>query len=389
MLVLDEDSRKDVFSLILPQMCLNRYYVAEGVRVYSQETWQLVLKDKGKTYVGILAPHFVEYYIRQCGANNHAVREAACACIAELMAKVESSCIREFVPRLLNALVNCFKDASWPVRDAACEACGNCVIAFPEESKAVLSELYDLWFAHLWDNIRSVRENSAVALGNVIRAYGDDALEKILPVLRDLMMRVSDQPPDSVKFSGLENSTLFGVARIRDQVSSAANFTDQQMFSCGSLAPKLARGGGCMDHGFSREKEPWEASDGSVYLVREVALIKPTASAEFLPGLAELVAISGFTHAHNLRESVWKCLPDIAISLGKRAFKPHLEMFIGPLFKSVRCGQQLEEVAAGRAIGKLMDLIGPSIFRGRLDTMQKEILDSNQNIPASQSYIIV
>ncbi len=27
-------------------------------------------------------------------------------------------------------------------------------------------ELYSLWFAHLWDNIFSVREDSAVALGN-------------------------------------------------------------------------------------------------------------------------------------------------------------------------------------------------------------------------------
>lgn len=28
--------------------------------------------------------------------------------------------------------------------------------------------------------------------------------------------------------------------------------TDKTMFSCGSLAPKLQRGGGCMDHGFAR-----------------------------------------------------------------------------------------------------------------------------------------
>ncbi len=28
--------------------------------------------------------------------------------------------------------------------------------------------------------------------------------------------------------------------------------TDKTMFSCGSLAPKLQRGGSCMDHGFAR-----------------------------------------------------------------------------------------------------------------------------------------
>jgi hypothetical protein len=30
----------------------------------------------------------VAYYVEQSKANNHAVREAACACIAELMCKV-------------------------------------------------------------------------------------------------------------------------------------------------------------------------------------------------------------------------------------------------------------------------------------------------------------
>lgn len=46
---------------------------------------------------------------------------------------------------------------------------------------------------------------------------------------------------------------------------------DKTMFSCGSLAPKLKRGGGCMDHGFSRPQEMWEMSDGAVHLIRELS----------------------------------------------------------------------------------------------------------------------
>ena len=42
--------------------------------------------------------------------------------------------------------------------------------------------------------------------------------------------------------------------------------TDRQMYSCGSLAPKMGRGGrdagGCMDHKFRKEPEPWELADG-------------------------------------------------------------------------------------------------------------------------------
>jgi hypothetical protein len=46
------------------------------------------------------------------------------------------------------------------------------------------------------------------------------------------------------------------------------------MFSCGSLAPKLKRGGGCMDHGFARPKELWELSDGCVFILMEMSAIE-------------------------------------------------------------------------------------------------------------------
>jgi len=39
--------REQFDDLMLPRMCLNRYYVAEGVRNYSIETWKLIAEDKG------------------------------------------------------------------------------------------------------------------------------------------------------------------------------------------------------------------------------------------------------------------------------------------------------------------------------------------------------
>lgn len=45
-------------------------------------------------------------------------------------------------------------------------------------------ELYPLWFAHLWDNIPTVREDSAVALRQALEAYGQEALDLLLPVVR-------------------------------------------------------------------------------------------------------------------------------------------------------------------------------------------------------------
>ncbi len=77
----------------------------------------------------------VDYYISQSDADNHAVREAACACIAELGSKINQDVVRPFVTSLLEGLLDCFKDDSWPVRDAACIACGKFVNCFPVESR--------------------------------------------------------------------------------------------------------------------------------------------------------------------------------------------------------------------------------------------------------------
>ena len=117
-------------------MCLNRYYVAEGVRVYNIQTWKIVFGETGKEIVAQYADSICPFYISQSRADNHAVREAACHCIAELCSKVavndeSKEPFRVHITQLLEALVDCFKDESWPVRDAACVACGSFVASFP------------------------------------------------------------------------------------------------------------------------------------------------------------------------------------------------------------------------------------------------------------------
>jgi len=117
---------------------LNRYYVAEGVKIYSQETWKEIFGDEGRQVVCKFAAEICAYYISQSQADNHAVREAACHCISELCTKVAQQVDKEpFKPHvgpMLHALLDCFKDASWPVRDCACLACGHFVCTFPEQS---------------------------------------------------------------------------------------------------------------------------------------------------------------------------------------------------------------------------------------------------------------
>ncbi len=127
----DEEVRKVYYPQFLPMMCLNRYYLAEGVRLYSQQSWKDVVGEKGKDYVIQYIDEFVKYYISQSRADNHAVREAACHCLSELCSKivpVNRDRVKSHVTEMLKCLIDCFKDQSWPVRDAACVACGHFVL---------------------------------------------------------------------------------------------------------------------------------------------------------------------------------------------------------------------------------------------------------------------
>ncbi len=169
-----EELRHKYFPLLMPPMCLNRYYMAEGVKLYSQETWRMVVGEQGIELVIQYSQYIIDFYLTQAQADNHAVREAACHCISEICSKIaptNKEVIAPFVERMLTGLIDCFKDMSWPVRDAACLACGHFVLIFPQESKPKLEELMKLWLAHLSDNISSVRENSAIALANALRAF--------------------------------------------------------------------------------------------------------------------------------------------------------------------------------------------------------------------------
>ncbi|KAK9823094.1 hypothetical protein WJX72_000228 [[Myrmecia] bisecta] len=398
-----EGFREEYFPIILPHMCLNRYDVAEGVRSYSQDTWRLIMGQEGRHWVARCAPQVVAYYTLQSKTNNYCVREAACNCMAELATKIDKAAVQPFLPRIMRALISCFRDDSWPVRDAACIATAKCVLAYPEEARQWLEELYPLWLEHLDDNIFSVRENAAIALGDVVRAYQQEALDRLLPVLREMLPRAKEQPP------GEPPSMVIPVEPTTDPASTGAELAPeedkQSMFYKGAVTARKREGSidyscGCMDYGIRRAKEPWEASDGAIYLLRELAEAAPQHVPEFLPVFAEVVRLDHYAHCRQLQETAWKQLPKIAKSLGKRSqatawmqlpriaesvgkqvIKPHLELFIPALFQCLTCGHQLCQAAAGRCLGELRDLLGPRIFAGRLTDEQNAAMAASPDVP--------
>ncbi|KAG8191252.1 hypothetical protein JTE90_003264 [Oedothorax gibbosus] len=371
-----EEDREEFFPALLPKMCLNRYYVAEGVKIYSQESWRKIVKENGRAFVKKYIDKFVAHYISQTKANNHAVREAACACIAELASKVEPESTKPFVSELLQTLLECFSDDSWPVRDAACLACGNFVLCFPNESIGVLDKLYPLFFKNLKDGISSVRQGAAGALANVVKAYGIDAYLKIKPQILDGLKGVKVQASESEKYSDMDKGpATFGVVKkLRD--NDMELHTNQQMYSCGSLAPKMGRGGGCSDHKFRKPSEPWEMADGCVHLVAELSQITELISqiTEMLPMLHEAVSYKHYTHHVCLLQSLCLRLPNICKGIGKKNFKQHLELFLPDIFYSLNCENLLTSCAAGQCLSALSTELGPNIIRARISNFNPDYL---------------
>jgi len=409
---LRKEERAVYCALMVPRMCLNRYYLAMGVRLYSQETWELVFGGEGVQIVSNYIASVVTYYCEQSRADNHGVREAACHSIAELSHKIERQFLSDHVRDLLEALLECFRDDSWPVRDAACVATGRFVLNFGQEAKPHLDDLFKLWITHLSDNIWSVREDSAVALGNALRAFPEEGRPLILDEL-DLHLRKAFEPdgkdvgdkhdddhdeeenlesidgdgerladdefnlpvrPSSPRVMAGASSQPVSIvtgsfAKLREKqvrLSTDLRHTDQQLYSCGSLAPKLKRRGvGCMDHGYSRPKKNWEMTDGGIYLLRELVDIDSETASMFMDRLPGLLR----TKFDSLHVTILKQLIPISKSFGKRPFKRHLDELLPPCIDKLTSENQLVNAAAADLILHLQQFLGQNVFRGRVEML--------------------
>jgi hypothetical protein len=380
---------------LVPPLCLNRYYGAEGVRLYSQNTWVQVFGSRGRGLVERYMNNVVDFYTQCAAADNHSVREAACACIAELASgKVDLKLVETHAKRLLETLVVAFRDESWPVRDAACLASADFVSSFPVRVKSdadwapAVEELWVLWTDHLADNIWSVREDSAVALGRVMRALGNSAQDRVLATTAGFLRKAKTQSADGgdAKFSGLSDApAVFSVAAQRHaRVNDVALHSDQQAFSCGSLAPKLKAGGGCSDHSFRRPAQAWEHSDGAIYMLRELARVAPEKGVLLLPILADIgeldVDDAGaprpvFHNFVSLLETLLKQLPDIIEHVGAGACQgPLAARFVRVALRALARDHRPTVSAAGFCLEELAKLCGADGVEACLTDDDRELL---------------
>jgi len=348
------EHKDNFYSQLLGSMCLNRHYVAEGVRLYSQETWRQVCGPMGGAR--LLVAHFdsvIDAYVDAAEAPNHAVREAACNCISELAGRVagspaEPTPYREQfthsrVQRLLNALLESFKDESWPVRDVASTALGHFVKAFPDETLAIRSQLLELWFMQMADNIPSLRRNGAAAVAAAVGVWPEELWPQVLPRLEKTLPEVLMQPEHSEIFTDYTPSGPFSVPKAKSiKVGDKADpdFTDQVMYSCGSSAPKTfkqrrARDSGCMNCAADMPHQLWEASEGMVHFLTELASLavrlggeeeqaRLDALAALLPSFCKAYDASQYRHHHLLKQRVCERLAELNKAIGQQRMAPHL-----------------------------------------------------------------
>lgn len=70
-------------------------------------------------------------------------------CLHSAPRQVAPEYLASHVDRLLKALLVCFFDESWPVRDAACVASGRFAGAYPEQCRPSLDKLYERCVPHV------------------------------------------------------------------------------------------------------------------------------------------------------------------------------------------------------------------------------------------------
>ena len=68
---------------------------------------------------------------------------------------------------MLTALIDCFGDDSWPVRDATCIAAGAFVRVLPEVTKPMHEALYAKFLENCTDPIASVRQGTVYQIFKV------------------------------------------------------------------------------------------------------------------------------------------------------------------------------------------------------------------------------
>jgi hypothetical protein len=383
------------FEVLLPRMCVNRYYVAAGVANYSRDTWRMVIQDRGRETIVRWLPTLAPFYVLQTKVANSEAREAAAKCIGELAARIDSSAVEPYAVELFRALIpRLGKSDAWEVKDAACTAISEMANAFPERFHlcADFSDLLPSLSATLADVIWSVREGAAIALASLAQASGSAG---VLPALcLDGLGSASREVDERAKY-GSDNIEALKQQRDNDATLHSNQDTldccavgdldeddSEQLVSSGVLALS-AIFNHARETRLDLRQDSWERTDGCLYLARELSTRRLWTGAapgqlpvgQMLDAVARAAMLRHFVKHLALLATLWKVLPPIAEALGNDAFKPHLASFLEALAYTLRSSDAAAAESARGCVEELGRLLGSEAFSACVQGIDASLMD--------------
>ncbi len=267
---LDDPIMRSYLKKLLPRLCLNRFYAAEGVKSVSHYSWREIFGQRGKEYYSEIVVLAAQYYSEASKSHNHVVCEAACHSMAELAAKILTSLsseadVSECVNIIVEALFNCINDDSWPIRDASSLSMGIVARYFPTHTSQKLDAIWKRWLLNLKDSIWSVRENAAVAIGHVLCSANKDIVEYCFKNTNEYLNK------NFLMALEVKREINFIPTMMYDSMVKSAKSESSDV----NTKSTWRQGGGwgcCIDCMEPRKGGNTEASDGCVYLFRELLL---------------------------------------------------------------------------------------------------------------------
>ena len=86
-----EPDRHLYWPRLLPRLCVNRFYVAEGVKSAAADAWRSAVGPRGRETVAAHVAAVAAHYVVMMRASNHMVGEAALQAVSEVIGWVLSA----------------------------------------------------------------------------------------------------------------------------------------------------------------------------------------------------------------------------------------------------------------------------------------------------------
>ena len=330
------------------------------------------------------------------------------------MSKLPVHVIKPFTRKLFDTLFVCLNSDNWPIRDSACVPIGRLLqyivdikgvddfMEGTEDSSSIMikpveiDEVLNLLTLHLQDSIYSIREHAAEAMACLLQsscAYiAQTAYQRTYDHLNRHLLRAFEQadkekskiqfiPPLIFEKMSIGTSTT---SSSMSSVASAGNKSFKQTASKWGCGLDCAVGLDCNAERVSGVCD-WEASEGCIYLIKELLQIHPQDFHKISEDFCKLSDISNFKDYHRLRTTFYAQLPEIFLAIGKADTKKCLsEELIRRIVSditsagSVNDRESASSLMAEEAIScfqKICDQVGHSVVYSRIfDDRTKDLV---------------